>query len=289
MVKPINNPVIEEPLKGTLYLVGTPIGNLEDITLRAIKTLQTVDLIAAEDTRHTGRLLAHFQITTSQVSYYEHNQTLRIPELIEHLTQGKSLALVTDAGMPAISDPGYELVKACIVAGLTIVPIPGVSASLTGLVVSGLQTDRFVFEGFLPTGSKERTERLEYLQQEHRTIVLYEAPHRLLTTLKDLVGVLGEKRQIAVTRELTKLYEEIWRGTLIKAINSYQDRYPRGEYTLIVQGKLSFEGKPLSDEDLKRELKQLMEAGVSRSKASQQLAQVTTFSRKYLYKLALEV
>lgn len=269
--------------------MGTPIGNLEDITLRAIKTLQTVDLIAAEDTRHTGHLLAHFQITTPQVSCYEHNQKLRIPELLEHLEQNKSIALVTDAGMPSISDPGYEIVKACVKAGVKVVPIPGVSASLTGLVVSGLQTDRFVFEGFLPTGSKERKERLEILQQEGRTLILYEAPHRLLTTLKDLISIFGEKRKIALARELTKLYEEVWRGNLIQAIDSYKERYPRGEYTLIVEGKLAWEGKPLSEEDLKRELKQLLESGISRSKASQELAQVTTFSRRYLYKLALEV
>jgi len=269
--------------------VGTPIGNLEDITLRAIKTLQTVDLIAAEDTRHTGGLLAHFQITTPQVSCYEHNQSLRIPELIEYLNQGKSIALVTDAGMPGISDPGYEIVRACIQAKIQIVPIPGVSASITALVVSGLQSDRFVFEGFLPTGSKERKERLEYLPEEPRTMIFYEAPHRLLTTLKDLISILGEKRRIVLGRELTKLYEEIWRGNLRQAVESYQDRYPRGEYTLIVEGKLSIEGKPLSTEDLKRELKELIESGMSRSKASQELAQVTTFPRKYLYKLALEV
>jgi 16S rRNA (cytidine1402-2'-O)-methyltransferase len=275
--------------QGVLYLVGTPIGNLDDITFRAIKILKTVDLIAAEDTRHTGKLLAHFEIKTPQVSYYQHNQNLRIPELISALAQGKSIALVSDAGMPGISDPGYELVCECIKSNIQVTPIPGVSASITGLVVSGFSTERFVFEGFLPSSNKERKESLQFIKEENRTIILYEAPHRLLNTLNDLLEVLGETRNIAIARELTKLHEELWRGNLKEAIESYQDRQPRGEYTLIVQGNIAQEAKILTVEELKRELKQLIESGMTRSKASQHLAQVTTFSRQYLYKLTLDM
>ena len=177
----------EENLKeGTLYIVGTPIGNLEDITFRAVGILQAVDLIAAEDTRHTGKLLKHFQITTPQVSYHEHNRLSRLEELLHRLRTGEAIALVSDAGMPGISDPGYELVKACIEAGVSVIPIPGVTAAVTALAVSGLPTDRFVFEGFLPTKSKPRSDRLNSLKGETRTLIFYEAPHRLRQTLTDL-------------------------------------------------------------------------------------------------------
>ena len=167
-----------EPQPGTLYVVGTPIGNLEDITFRAVRILKSVDLIASEDTRHTGKLLHHFQATAPQISYHDHNTNSRIPELLENLHQGKAIALVTDAGMPGISDPGYELVKACIEAGITVVPIPGASAAITALSAAGLPTDKFVFEGFLPAKGKERKDRLEFLPSEARTIIFYEAPHR---------------------------------------------------------------------------------------------------------------
>ncbi|MHC5595686.1 MAG: 16S rRNA (cytidine(1402)-2'-O)-methyltransferase, partial [Nostoc sp.] len=207
-----------DPKPGTLYVVGTPIGNLEDITFRAVRILQTVDIIAAEDTRHTGKLLQHFQVKTPQVSYHEHNRTSRIPELLEHLVNHKAIALVSDAGMPGISDPGYELVKACIEAGIPVVPIPGASAAITALSAAGLPTDRFVFEGFLPAKSQQRQEHLESLQTESRTLIFYESPHRLRDTLQDLAEVWGSDRQIVLGRELTKLYEEFWRGTIAEAI-----------------------------------------------------------------------
>lgn len=278
-----------EPLSpGTLYIVGTPIGNLEDMTFRAVKTLQTVDLIAAEDTRHTGKLLEHFQVKTPQISYYEHNQTQRIPELLDRLRQGTTIALVTDAGMPGISDPGYELVKACIDAEIAIVPIPGVSACVTALSVAGIPSDRFVFEGFLPVKGKARSQRLEALQNESRTLILYESPHRIQETLTELAATLGENRPIVVARELTKLHEELWRGHLKGASLHFTKAKALGEFTLIIGGA-NLEVPSLSDEVLKEELKQIMLQGVSRSQASRQLAQKVAASRRHLYQLALTI
>ena len=276
------------PETGTLYVVGTPIGNLEDMTFRAVRILQTVDFIAAEDTRHTGKLLHHFQIKTPQVSYHEHNQQQRIPELVEKLSQGKAIALVTDAGMPLISDPGYFLVKACIDAGVTVVPIPGSTAAITALSAAGLPTDRFVFEGFLPAKGQERRERLESISSETRSLIFYEAPHRLRQTLQDLLSVMGEDRQIVLARELTKLHEEFWRGTIGDAIAHYTNREPQGEFTLVVAGATQVQ-PILSDNALKAELQQLLNEGLSRSQASRQLAQQTSLSRRQIYQLALSI
>ncbi len=266
--------------------MGTPIGNLEDMTFRAIKTLQSVDMIAAEDTRHTGKLLQHFQIKTPQLSYHEHNRNDRLPELLSLLTEGKALALVTDAGMPGISDPGYELVKACTEAGITVVPIPGATAAITALSAAGLPTDRFVFEGFLPASGQERQKRLESLAAESRTLILYEAPHRLQQTLQALGECLGNDRQIVLARELTKLHEEFWRGTIGDAIAHYAEREPRGEFTLVIAGQLP-ETPVLSEQELKAELINIMAQGISRSQASRQLAQLTKLPRRQLYQLAL--
>ncbi|NJL36118.1 MAG: 16S rRNA (cytidine(1402)-2'-O)-methyltransferase [Leptolyngbyaceae cyanobacterium RM2_2_4] len=275
-------------MHGTLYVVGTPIGNLEDMTFRAVRILQTVDAIAAEDTRHTGKLLQHFQISTPQVSYHDHNRHSRLPELLERLRQGKAIALVTDAGMPGISDPGYELVKACTDEGITVVPVPGASAGVTALSVSGLATDRFIFEGFLPPKGQERRDRLEALQTEARTLILYESPHRLRQTLKDLSEVLGTGRAIALARELTKLHEEVWRGSLEEAIAHYRDREPQGEFTLVIAGSELVEPM-LSESALRAELQQLLSQGLSRSQASRQLAQKTSLSRRQIYQLALAI
>lgn len=277
-----------DPQSGTLYLVGTPIGNLEDLTFRALRILKTVDLIAAEDTRHTRKLLQHYQITTPQMSYYEHNQKSRLPEVIDRLQQGQAIALVTDAGMPGISDPGYELVKACAEAGISVVPIPGPSAAITALVASGLPCDRFLFEGFLPINSPaRRQERLELLKTETRTLIFYEAPHKLRQTLQDL-QVFGTERRIVLARELTKLHEEIWRGTIAAAITHYTTREPQGEFTLIVAGAIPAE-RVLSEDALKSELQQLLRAGLSRSEASRQLAQQTALPRRQIYQLALSL
>ncbi|MEH2457241.1 16S rRNA (cytidine(1402)-2'-O)-methyltransferase [Nostoc sp.] len=277
-----------DPKPRTLYIVGTPIGNLEDMTFRAVRILQTVDIIAAEDTRHTGKLLQHFQVKTPQVSYHEHNRTSRIPELLEHLVNDKAIALVSDAGMPGISDPGYELVKACIEAGISVVPIPGASAAITALSAAGLPTDRFVFEGFLPSKSQHRQEHLESLQTESRTLIFYESPHRLRDTLQDLAEVWGSDRQIVLGRELTKLYEEFWRGTIAEAIAHYSQREPQGEYTLVVAG-IPASQPQLTEEELKAELKQLISQGISRSQASRQLAKFTFLPRRQLYQLALSI
>jgi 16S rRNA (cytidine1402-2'-O)-methyltransferase len=275
---------------GILYLVGTPIGNLEDITLRAIRILQEVDLIAAEDTRRTGKLLQHLQIKTPQISYHQHNQTERKEELLDGLQAGKTIALVTDAGMPGISDPGYEIVKAAIASDILVVPIPGVTAAITALAASGLPTDRFVFEGFLPAKGKQRSERLNILKSETRTLIFYEAPHRLLSTLMDLGAVLGEDRQIVLARELTKLHEEWWRGTIGEAIATYsQTRQTKGEYTLVVAGEQLTQNPILSEAELKAELRQLLQQGMSRSQASRHLAQLTSQSRRRIYQLALEL
>lgn len=275
---------------GKLYVVGTPIGNLDDLTFRSLATLKKVSLIAAEDTRHTGKLLQHFDISTPQISYHEHNRLSRLDELLNILSQGQDIALVTDAGMPGISDPGYELIKACIEAKIEVVPIPGVTAVITALAVSGLPTERFCFEGFLPGKAKLRQERLESLKTETRTMVFYEAPHKLIKTLEDLRETFGPTRKIVLGRELTKLYEEIWRGTIAEAINLYREnKTPKGEFTIVVMGNNRFDTIQLSDEELKRELKQIIEGGVNRSQASRQLAQVTNLSRSRLYKLALEI
>jgi 16S rRNA (cytidine1402-2'-O)-methyltransferase len=277
-----------DPKPGTLYVVGTPIGNLEDMTFRGVRILQTVDLIAAEDTRHTGKLLQHFQIKTPQVSYHDHNRSSRIPELLKQLSEGKAIALVTDAGVPGISDPGYELVKCCVEEGIVVVPIPGPSAVITALSAAGLPTDRFVFEGFLPAKSQQRREHLESLQTEFRTLIFYVSPHRLQETLQDCAEILGRDRYIVLARELTKLYEEFWRGTFAEAIFYYNEREPKGEYTLVVAGKPS-ELPQFSEIELKAELEKLMSQGVSCSQASRQLAKVTSLNRRQLYQLALAI
>ncbi|MBD2250888.1 16S rRNA (cytidine(1402)-2'-O)-methyltransferase [Nostoc parmelioides] len=277
-----------DPKPGTLYIVGTPIGNLEDITFRAVRILQNVDLIAAEDTRHTGKLLQYFQVKTPQISYHEHNRTSRIPELLEHLHGGKAIALVSDAGMPGISDPGYELVKACVEVAIPVVPIPGASAAITALSAAGLPTDKFVFEGFLPAKSQQRREHLEALQTESRTLIFYESPHRLRETLQDLAEVWGSDRQIVLARELTKLYEEFWRGSIGEAIAHYQQKEPQGEYTLLVAGNPPSETL-LTEEQLKAELQQLMMQGISRSQASRQLTKYTSLNRRQVYQIALSI
>ena len=277
-----------EPQPGTLYIVGTPIGNLEDITYRAVRGLQNVELIAADDTRHTGKLLHHFQVKAPQISYHDHNRHSRHPEILEHLTAGKAIALVTDAGMPGISDPGYELVIACIEANIPVVPIPGVSAVTTAVSASGLPSDRFIFEGFLPVKGQERISRLDSLVSEARTIIIYESPHRLQQTIKDLTKVLGIERKIVLARELTKLYEEFWRGTLEEAATQLKNKEPQGEYTLVIAG--TPDALPyLSAIEIESELKAIMLQKVSRSQASRQLAKVTAHSRQELYQVALTI
>lgn len=219
---------------GSLYLVSTPIGNLEDISLRALRILKEVDLIAAEDTRRTGLLLKHLGITNRMQSYHDHNKSRKSPILLRQLSMGKSIAIVSDSGTPGISDPAYYLVKRAVEDAITVIPIPGATAVISGLIVSGLPTDRFIFEGFLPP-KKGRKTRLNLLSTESRTIVLYEAPHRLLRTLSDLLENLGD-RTMAVCREMTKRFEEILRGSISEMIDIFTQRKPRGEFILIIQG-----------------------------------------------------
>jgi 16S rRNA (cytidine1402-2'-O)-methyltransferase len=276
-----------DPKPGTLYIVGTPIGNLEDMTFRAVRILQNVDLIAAEDTRHTGKLLQHFQVTTPQISYHDHNQTSRIPELLARLQQDATIALVTDAGMPGISDPGYELVQACAKGGFPVVPIPGCTAAIAALSASGLPSDRFIFEGFLPAKVQARRAHLETLKTESRTLIFYEAPHRLRQVLEDLI-ILGIDRSIVLARELTKLHEQVWRGTIAEAIEYYRDRDPQGEYTLVIAGAEPTQ-LVLSDAAIKSELHSLLKQGLSRSEASRQLAQQTALPKRQIYQLALSL
>jgi 16S rRNA (cytidine1402-2'-O)-methyltransferase len=277
-----------EPLPGTLYVVGTPIGNLEDMTFRGVRILQSVDLIAAEDTRHTGKLLQRFQVKTPQVSYHEHNRSSRIPELVNLLQEGKTIALVSDAGMPGISDPGYELIAECVSVGIPVVPIPGATAAITALSASGLPTNTFVFEGFLPAKAKQRREQIEVLKTESRTIIFYESPYRLRDTLKDLLDILGNSRRIVIARELTKLYEEFWRGTLLEACQYYTEKEPQGEYTLLLAPS-PLTKIEVSEEELKEELIKLISQGLSRSQASRQLAKATGANRRQLYQLALAI
>lgn len=221
---------------GTLYLVTTPIGNMSDMTYRAVKVLSEVDFVAAEDTRNSARLLRFFSINKELVSYHEHNKKSAGEKILARLQSGESCALVTDAGTPAVSDPGEDLVRLCAGAGIPVTAAPGVSAAVTALTLSALDTRRFVFEGFLPVGGSERAERLAALQGETRTAILYEAPHKLRRTLADLAETLGGERRISLCRELTKLNEEVSRTTLADAVTYYADAEPRGEYVLILAG-----------------------------------------------------
>jgi 16S rRNA (cytidine1402-2'-O)-methyltransferase len=222
---------------GTLYIVATPIGNLEDISLRALRVLKSVDLIAAEDTRHTRKLLTHYGISRPLVSYHDHNKVRQAPHLLTLLQQGRSVALVTDAGTPGIADPAYYLLQTLLPHAIPVVPIPGPTAAIAALSVAGLPTDRFVFEGFLPTKSGRRQQRFELLRDEARTIVLYESPHRLVRLLQEVVTHLGPERRVVVARELTKRFEEIVRGTASEVLDALQNRTVRGECTVLIAGR----------------------------------------------------
>ena len=223
-------------MAGILYLCATPIGNLQDMTPRVVETLKEVDLIAAEDTRNSLKLLNHFEIKTPMTSYHEFNKVEKALYLVEQLLQGKNIALITDAGTPAISDPGEILVRECYKANITVTSLPGACALITALTLSGLNTRRFCMEGFLPSDKKEKKDILEELKQESRTMILYEAPHRLTKTLAELYEVLGD-REIALCRELTKKFETVFKTTLKEAIVYYEENEPRGEYVLVIEGK----------------------------------------------------
>lgn len=266
---------------GTLYLVPTPIGNMEDITLRALRVLREVSLIAAEDTRVTRKLLEHHGIHTPLTSYHEQNEDQRTPELLERLQTG-DIAVVTDAGMPSISDPGYRLVVAAVEKGVSVVALPGPSAVTTALAVSGLPVDQFLYVGYLPRKAGQRAAFLEGLKNETRTIVAFEAPHRLRESLEDIRAVLGE-RLLAVCRELTKLHEEVFRGTPSAALDHFPE--PRGEVTLVISGAPE---STLSDDAIRAELARLRLQGLSASAAARQAAQTLHIPRSRVYPLAVE-
>ena len=276
-------------MAGTLYLVATPIGNLDDMPPRVAATFGMVDFIAAEDTRVTLRLLNHLGLKKPMLSYYEHNFS-KGPEILNRIEQGENGALCSDAGMPCISDPGEEIVRDALARGLRVVPVPAASACTTALAVSGQKTDRWVFEGFLPVPKKQRRERLEFLQGEVRTVIFYEAPHRLRQTLDGLAAAFGPERSITLCRELTKLHEEVRKTTIGEAIAYYQQNDPRGEYVLVMAG-----GEPaaapaaaLTLEQAVEKAKELMQEGMPPSAAAKQAAKGTVFAKNLIYKALVE-
>ena len=269
---------------GMLYLVATPIGNLSDLSERAIKVLSEVDFIAAEDTRNSLRLLTHFGISKPMVSYHEHNRRERGEEIARRLEGGESCALVTDAGTPAISDPGEDLVALCAERGISVTSIPGACAMITALTLSGLPTARFVFEGFLPVTKKERRERLEELSRETRTFLLHEAPHKLRTTLADLQRTLGGDRRISLCRELTKLNEEVARMTLAEAVSLYEEKEPRGEYVLVIEGgQRSAPSPDGAVRSIEETVAYYVDTGLSRNEAIKAAAKELGLSRNEVY------
>lgn len=275
-------------MSGTLYLVATPIGNLGDFSPRAVEILESVDFIAAEDTRVSVKLLNHFHIKKSLVSYHEHNHVTAGQAILARLLAGESCALVTDAGTPAISDPGEDLVRLCGERGVNIVAIPGCCAAINALAVSGLPTGRFTFEGFLTVNKKSRREHLEHLRDEERTMVFHEAPHKLRTTLQDLCAAFGPERRIALCREMTKLHEETWRTTLGEAVARYETTSPKGEYVLVIAGKERFRGAALTLEEGAAQVLALQDQGMRLKEAAREVAEHTGLSKNELYTAALE-
>ena len=272
---------------GTLYIVSTPIGNLEDITLRAIRVLKEVDLIAAEDTRHTKHLLDRYQIQTQLTSYHDHNKEEKAPVLVARLLEGKSVALVSDAGTPGISDPGYFLINLAADQKVPVVPIPGATAAIAALSVSGLPTDSFVFEGFLPAKHGARLKRLQKLLKEERTIIFYEAPHKIMKTLEDMTEVFGDRRAV-ITRELTKIHEETIRGTLSEILKHLQEGTIKGEFTVVVHGATTEPAK--QDIDAAEYLKNLMlHRGLSKKEAIATAAEELGLPKKEVYKESLKI
>lgn len=268
-------------MSGKLYVVGTPIGNLEDMSVRAVRTLQEVDFIAAEDTRVTLKLLNHFEIKKPMVSYHEHNAREKGGEIITRLLSGQTCAIVTDAGMPCISDPGEDLVRLCAENGIDTVVIPGPSAAISALALSGLSTSKFVFEGFLNPQKNARLERLEELKREKRTIIFYEAPHKLCDTLSAMYQVLGD-RKITLARELTKIYEEVIRTTLSQAVALFEEKTPKGEFVLVVEGMVE-EEQSLTFEQALELIQALVDKGEPLSKAAKDVARQTGFKKGELY------
>lgn len=280
-------------MAGTLYLCATPIGNLQDMTPRVLETLREVDLIAAEDTRNSRKLMTHFQISTPMTSYHEYNKVEKAYTLIGKLQEGQNIALITDAGTPAISDPGEVLVRMCQEAGITVTSLPGPAALIVALTLSGLATRRFCFEGFLPPDKKERKQILEELKEETRTIILYEAPHHLKATLKELYDILGE-RKITLCRELTKKFETIFPTTLEGALAFYEENEPRGEYVLVLEGKSLQQKKQEQQESfaemsIEEHMKIYEDKGVDHKEAMKLVAKERGISKRDVYQYLLDL
>lgn len=280
-------------MAGTLYLCATPIGNLEDMTFRVIRTLKEVDLIAAEDTRNSIKLLNHFEIKTPMTSYHEYNKIEKGHKLVEKLQEGRNIALITDAGTPGISDPGEELVKMCYEAGIEVTSLPGAAACITALTLSGLSTRRFAFEAFLPADKKEHQDILKELQEETRTMILYEAPHRLLKTLKELEGVLGSERKLTVCRELTKKHETAFQTTFAEAIAHYEETEPRGECVLVIEGKSreqirQEEVNKWEEMSLQEHMDFYEKQGIDRKEAMKRVAKDRGMAKRDVYKALLD-
>lgn len=273
---------------GVLYLVATPIGNLSDLSERAIKVLSEVDFIAAEDTRNTGSMLVRFGISKPMISYFEHNKRERGEIIAQRLEAGESCALVTDAGTPAISDPGEDIVRLCAERGIPVSSIPGCCAAITALTLSGLSTSRFAFEGFISTAKSERNDRLIELQSEVRTMIFYEAPHRLRVTLSDLYKYFGD-RKITLCRELTKINEEVFRTTIAEAIKVYEEKEPRGEYVLVVSGAEKKKNDEEYPADPAEHVKMLMDGGMTKMEAVKAAAKARGENKNDIYKLTLDL
>lgn len=267
-------------MPGTLFIVSTPIGNLEDITLRALRVLKEVDVIAAEDTRHSRKLLTHFGIETPLISYFGAKEKIKAEAVMARLNEGKDVALISDAGTPGISDPGAVLVGRAVEAGLRVVPVPGASALTAALSASGLPTERFLFIGFLPPKATQRRKALELLHLEKNTTIFYEAPHRVLEAVEDMEEAFGGERRAAMAREITKIHEEFFRGTLEELSQYLAGSTIAGEYVIIVEGRSD---KEISEDQALREMKALMKSGVSRRDAARRVAEAYGLSRKRLY------
>lgn len=278
---------------GTLYLCATPIGNLEDMTFRVIRTLKEVDMIAAEDTRNSIKLLNHFEIKTPMTSYHEYNKIEKGHKLVQMLLEGKNLALITDAGTPGISDPGEELVQMCYEAGVPVTSLPGAAACITALTLSGLPTRRFAFEAFLPSDKKERQQVLEELKNDTRTVICYEAPHRLVKTLKELLEALGDRR-ITICRELTKKHETAWQTHIAEACEYYQENAPKGECVLVIEGRSREELKAEEQEQweqmpLEAHMEHYESQGMDHKSAMKRVAKDRGVSKRDIYRMLLEL
>jgi 16S rRNA (cytidine1402-2'-O)-methyltransferase len=268
---------------GTLYLVATPIGNLEDMSPRAVRILRETSLIAAEDTRHTGKLLKHFEIETPITSYFEHNKLEKLDLILERLATG-DVALVSDAGTPAVNDPGYELVKAALAAGYNVRPIPGPSAPIAALTASGLPTDSFLYLGYLPHKTSERHRRLEDVQDQPYTLIFLESPYRIVEALEDISLILGDRR-VCVAREMTKMFEEYWRGNVSGAVQYFKSQAPRGEFTLVVEGKKIESGERWSEEELLQAIQRELKTEKSAKEISAELVEPSGWNKREIYSI----